>query len=90
MRGKGKTLNDKWMHINQLVKEKRIGVLALQETYLSEPNVENIRKLFGKRLHIHYSAPPLTRATSMQGVTIILNRDVTNIEGIREYEIIPG
>jgi exonuclease III len=87
MRGRGTGNNDKWNNINQMVKECRIAVLAVQEAHLTQQHVDNLHQLFGKRLQIHFSQGPNSNA---QGVAIVLNRELTNIKGIRKWEIIPG
>lgn len=91
MRGRGLPKNSspdsKWNHINQLVKEKRIGVLAIQEAHLTPEYVEDLHRLFGKRLQIHYSQGSNTNA---QGVAIVLNREMTNIHDVQQQDVIPG
>jgi exonuclease III len=87
MRGRGSGENDKWYHINQLLKEQRIAVLAVQETHLTQQHVDNLHRLFGKRLQINFSQGPTTNA---QGVAIVLNRELTNVQGIQQHTIIPG
>lgn len=39
MRGRG---DDKWMHINQTMRQKKIGILCLQETHLSEEHTNTL------------------------------------------------
>jgi exonuclease III len=87
MRGRGSGQNDKWNNINQVMKEHRIAVLAIQEAHLTQQHVDNLHGLFGKRLQIHFSQGANTNA---QGVAIILNRELTNVRGIQQWEIIPG
>jgi hypothetical protein len=50
IRGRGPTGNNKWNHINQIMKEQRLGVLAIQEAHLTQEHVDNLHTLFGKRL----------------------------------------
>ncbi len=42
--------NSKWQDINRIVHEKKISLLTLQETHLSDTHVEDIHKIYGKRL----------------------------------------
>jgi hypothetical protein len=42
MRGRDK---DKWNHINQLMRDNRIGILAVQEAHLDEPRVARLEEL---------------------------------------------
>jgi hypothetical protein len=79
--------DNKWNHINQLVKENRIGVLAIQEAHLTQGYVDDIHRLFGKRLQIHFSQGTNPNA---QGVAIVLNREMTNIHNIKQQDIVPG
>lgn len=80
-------LDNKWSHINQLVKEQRIGILAIQEAHLTQEHVDNLHSIFGKRLQIHFSQGPNANA---QGVAFVLNREQTNIHDIKQHDIIPG
>ncbi|EPQ50506.1 DNase I-like protein, partial [Gloeophyllum trabeum ATCC 11539] len=71
------------------MREQRIGILALQETHLSEEYVHDIHKLYGRRLFVINSADP-QRPTASAGVAFILNREITNTADIEVVELIPG
>lgn len=89
MRGRGSPqTQDKWNHINQILREKSIAILALQETHLSKDHVDRLHTLFGKRLKIHYSIDQ--NEPNSKGVAIVLNKEKTNTLNITENEIIPG
>lgn len=75
--------------MNQLIKEKRIGVLAVQETHLSEEHRTSLELLFAKRKKIYISTDP-TNPTVKGGVVIILNREITNADGAIVNKIVPG
>ena len=60
---------------------------AVQEAHLTQQHVDNLHQLFGKCLQIHFSQGPNFNA---QGVAIVLNQELTNIKGIRKWDIIPG
>lgn len=79
----------KWHHINQLMRDKKIGILVVQESHLNEERKTNIESLFGKRLRVFYTADP-TNPTGKGGVAIVLNRDLTNTENVLVKEIVPG
>jgi exonuclease III len=85
MRGRG---DDKWNHINQIIREKRIGVLATQETHLDDNHVDRLHNLFNKRIKIYYSTDP--HQLNAKGVAIVLNKEITNTEDVEVIEIIPG
>jgi len=87
MRGRGSTGENKWNDINQIMREQRIGVLAVQEAHLTQDHVDNLHTLFGKRLQIHFLQGPNTNA---QGVAIVLNKELTNVKGIDQIDVIPG
>ena len=48
----------KWQHINQLIRDSRIGVLAIQETHMDEDQCKKMESQFGRRLQIIASADP--------------------------------
>jgi exonuclease III len=87
IRGRGPMGDNKWNHINQIMREHRLSVLAVQEAHLTQEHVDGIHTLFGKRLQVHFSQGPNVNA---QGVAIVLNKELTNIKGVEQQIIIPG
>ena len=85
MRGRG---NDKWNHINQIIRDKKIGVLVAQETHLDDNQVDHLHSLFDKRIKIHHTIDP--HRPNAKGVAIILNKEITNTQNVVTTEIIPG
>ncbi|EPQ51943.1 DNase I-like protein, partial [Gloeophyllum trabeum ATCC 11539] len=71
------------------MRDKRIGILAVQETHLDRNYVADIHELYEKRLKVLNSPDP-SRATASAGVAFILNREITNTADITFTEIIPG
>ncbi|KAJ7168416.1 Endonuclease/exonuclease/phosphatase, partial [Mycena crocata] len=88
MRGRFHRGEDKWIHINQIVRDRKIGILALQETHLSPNDVEDIHKVFEKRLQIYATIDPASPQS--KGVAIVINKEISNIIGIKTHELIPG
>ena len=43
---------DKWFHINQLVRDDKIAILALQETHLNQEQTDSINIMFKDTLYI--------------------------------------
>jgi exonuclease III len=80
--------NNKWWYISKLVKEKRIGILAVQETHLNEELLNRLNETFSGNLAIHVSRNP--GDVNARGVAIVLNKAITNTEGIKTYDIVPG
>ena len=79
----------KWLHINHLIREKHIGVLAVQETHMNEDQRREIEDLFNKCLRIFASADstnPMQRA----GIALVLHKAVVDTDHIVQHEIIPG
>ncbi|KAJ7821067.1 Endonuclease/exonuclease/phosphatase [Mycena leptocephala] len=70
------------------MRNKKIGILALQETHLSPKDVDDVHRLFGKRLQVFATIDPASPQS--KGVAIVINKDLSNIIGITEREIIPG
>jgi exonuclease III len=85
MRGRG---TEKWNHINQMMRDSRIGILAVQEAHLDDPRVVQLEELFPKRIKIYHTADPTT--PNARGVALVLNKELTNISGVTTQEIIPG
>ncbi|KAK0217785.1 Endonuclease/exonuclease/phosphatase [Armillaria fumosa] len=83
-----KLQRNKWKQINEILRDDKIGVLALQETHLTDDYVKDIHDIYNKRMHIYHSAD--LQQPNAKGVAIILNREITNIQDVDYYEIIPG
>ncbi|KAF8178318.1 Endonuclease/exonuclease/phosphatase, partial [Mycena galopus ATCC 62051] len=79
----------KWHEINQMMREKRIGILLVQEAHLNEERRQEIEKLFKKSLKIYHSEDP-TKPLSTNGVAIVLNRRLTNVNGVQITEVVKG
>ena len=68
------------------MKEKRIGILALQETHLSDTHVDKIHKLYRQCLRILHS----TLTMNSGGVAFVLNRELINTKDINITTIEQG
>ncbi|KAI0337282.1 DNase I-like protein, partial [Trametopsis cervina] len=77
------------LKINQLVREQKIALLAVQETHLNDDHVNSLHSLFGKRLTILHSASP-ERETSAQGIAFVINNERLDPSTATLLEIIPG
>ncbi|KAK0504204.1 hypothetical protein EDD18DRAFT_1026131, partial [Armillaria luteobubalina] len=78
----------RWMHINQVIREEKIGILAVQEAHLTAERKELIEKIFPK-LRVEISEDP-DSPTARAGVAIVLNRRLTNWSTVKIREVIPG
>jgi hypothetical protein len=76
MRGRFHNGADKWLNINQIMRNKKIGILALQETHLSPKDVDDVHRLFGKRLQVFATIDPASPQS--KGVAIVINKDLSN------------
>jgi hypothetical protein len=85
MRGRG---IEKWHYINQLLRDKKIGILALQEAHLLDCHIAQLHELYPKRLHILHSSD--SNAPNTKGVAIVLNKEITNTSNLSMYNIHPG
>lgn len=94
MRGLGQTdatgANEKWMRINQIMKEQKIVVLAIQEAHLTEEKASQLNDLFSSSI-IVYTSPDERAPTAAKGVAFVLNKKLvaegTQVEVITN---IPG
>ncbi|KAF9472507.1 DNase I-like protein, partial [Pholiota conissans] len=88
MRGRFSRGIDKWMHINQIMRAQKIGVLCLQETHLSPEDTESIHNLFGKRLQVYCSINPAQ--PNAAGIAIVINKDLAKSDTAQATELVPG
>jgi exonuclease III len=78
---------NKWFHVNQMLRDQKIGVLALQETHMTDELCEAIERTF-KRIRILHCSDP--EAPNSKGVAIVLNKDITNASDAKSTPLIPG
>ncbi|KAJ7574605.1 Endonuclease/exonuclease/phosphatase, partial [Mycena floridula] len=79
---------NRWNHINQLMRDKRIGILIVGEAHLNRQRHKRLEDTFGKRLKIWYSKDP-TRDNA-KGLAVVFNKELTNTQDVKIREIIPG
>lgn len=81
--------NNKWNHVNQLICQEKIAILAIQEAHMSEEKRQETEKLFITRMKIYASANPES-STSKRGVAFVVNKQLVDIRNIMSREIIAG
>ena len=79
---------NKWNHINQIIRDEKIGILAVGEAHLNNIRCNNIEQMFGKRLKIIFSCLP--NNPNAAGIAFVLNKNITETQNIKTHEIIPG
>lgn len=80
---------DKWMYINQVVRDQNLAVLAIQEAHLSEERLESLNALFAVSLKI-YCSPDPENSTGARGVAYVINRRKLAGRECTVREVIPG
>lgn len=89
IRGRGSTVsaNDKWTNMNQIIREGKIGITAIQEAHLNQDILDTINTLFSKRMEVFNSQGDNENA---QGVAFVINKEIINTANITTNELIPG
>ncbi|KAI1789415.1 Endonuclease/exonuclease/phosphatase, partial [Ganoderma leucocontextum] len=80
---------EKWRRLNQIVRDRKIAILAIQETHMTCDRATELNNLFGATMTIYCSADP-QNPTGARGVAIALNKRLTTDEGVEIMEVIPG
>ena len=88
MRGRFHNGIDKWLHINQLVRDEKIAIMALQETHLNQEQTDSINNMFQDTLHVVASADPEMHTS--KGVALVINKRLLGVKDIDQYELLPG
>lgn len=65
----------KWCELCQLMREKKINILAVQETHIDARKREEIEELFQRQMRILTSSDP--EYPNVMGVAFILNKQTT-------------
>lgn len=71
--------NNKWLHINQLIRDNRIGMLIVQEAHLDEERRDKLNEHFAQRLQISITSDPES-PTAKGGVAIVLNKEMVDTQ----------
>ncbi|KAJ7599536.1 Endonuclease/exonuclease/phosphatase, partial [Mycena floridula] len=81
----------KMRSVKEIMNKEKIAALALLETRLTDAQIAEIEQSpYGQGLEIYSTALTGDAATSSCGVAMVFNRNLTNVEGIECYEVIPG
>ncbi|KAF9522432.1 hypothetical protein CPB83DRAFT_746262, partial [Crepidotus variabilis] len=79
--------DNKWNHLNQLIREQKIGILVVGEAHLDVERRDRIETLFNKRMRVIFTKKPDT--PNAAGVAIIFNKELTNVKNLTTHEVIP-
>lgn len=87
--GNSGAAGDKWLRVNQVLRDKRIAVLALQETHLTNERLENMNELF-KASMVILNSPDPENPSGARGVAFAVNTRIVATEDLKMLEIVPG
>ncbi|KAJ7924256.1 Endonuclease/exonuclease/phosphatase, partial [Mycena leptocephala] len=75
-------------HVNQLLKDNKVGVLVVGEGHINAARQSNIQNLFGRRLELIFSEDPIS--PNAKGLAFVVNKDLLNTDNMQTWEIVPG
>jgi exonuclease III len=79
----------KWHAIHSMMREQKLGILIITETHMLSAQALEIEESFmSKHLKLFNYKYPDNPAT--KGVAIVLNREITNTEGVKIHYLIPS
>jgi len=88
MKGRYHDGEDKWIQIRDMIRTEKIGILALQETHLTEREEDELNIKFENDWKIISSIDP--NHTNAAGVAFVLNKKLANTEGIIKQNMAAG
>ncbi|EIW54200.1 DNase I-like protein, partial [Trametes versicolor FP-101664 SS1] len=77
------------MLVNQLVRDRKIAILALQESHLDDGRTESLNRIFGRHMSILHSPDP-ANSTGARGVAIVINKRILKDCAPTVRQIVPG
>ncbi|KAK6974475.1 Endonuclease/exonuclease/phosphatase, partial [Favolaschia claudopus] len=80
--------DNRWNEINRMLFDEKVGILAVGETHLTDEQIEEIEKIYERRIRIFNSIDIET--PNKGGIAVVLNRELTNIDGVTVHRLIPG
>jgi exonuclease III len=92
-RGQSKTLGNgrtnKWKAVAHTMKSQRIGILALQETHLTDQDIEEVKQTHRKWALV-FNLTDRERPGRSAGVAFVINKGLVLIKDVKYKELIPG
>jgi ribonuclease HI/exonuclease III len=88
LRAESENTEHKWFHVNQIMKLKKISILAVQETHLTDARRAELETVFPK-LKIYMSAHP-DHPTRRGGIAIVINKTLIREELSSETTVVRG
>ncbi|KAH9850694.1 Endonuclease/exonuclease/phosphatase, partial [Lenzites betulinus] len=82
-------VSDKWYTISQIMREKKLALLGVQEAHLSQDRIRAVEELFGERLTLIPSSDPL-REASAGGVAFVINKKSFAAPPVKHVVLVPG
>ncbi|KAI0653752.1 Endonuclease/exonuclease/phosphatase, partial [Cubamyces menziesii] len=82
-------VSEKWLRVNQMMREKRIAILAVQEAHLSDERIKVLNDIFGKYMVVVHSADP-ENGTGAKGVAFVISKRIIKKPEFKTREVIPG
>ncbi|KAI0721264.1 Endonuclease/exonuclease/phosphatase, partial [Cerioporus squamosus] len=79
----------KWLLINQLLRQQRTGILALQETHISHEQAAELNVLYDGLMRVFVSPDP-ENPSAARGVAFAINLRVCKDDAVRIRELVPG
>ena len=89
MNGRGSCLQDKWGLIGNILKRRKIAVLALQETHPNGDLRETVEKHFRNSLYVAHLADP-DKPGARGGVSVVINKSIIDMKKIDCKQVIEG
>ncbi|KAH8074947.1 Endonuclease/exonuclease/phosphatase, partial [Cristinia sonorae] len=80
---------NKWNHLNQVLRDDKIAILAVQESHMTPERVVNVEERFSSRMRIFMSAHP-EAPTAKGGVALVLNKQLIDAAQASAQEVVPG
>ncbi|KAJ8502105.1 hypothetical protein ONZ51_g163 [Trametes cubensis] len=82
-------VSEKWLRVNQIIREKKIAILAVQEAHLNQDRVTTLNDVFGRNMVVVHSADP-ANGTGARGVAFVVNKRVIKKPDFTVRDLIPG
>ncbi|KAI0697480.1 Endonuclease/exonuclease/phosphatase, partial [Cerioporus squamosus] len=81
---RGAGLPEKWLRVNQVIRDRKIAILALQETHLEESDVMEVNELFKATMMVVASPDPMN-ARGARGVAFAINKRLVDVESVTSW-----
>ncbi|TFK83513.1 DNase I-like protein [Polyporus arcularius HHB13444] len=86
---RGGNVSEKWWRMNQMIRDEKIAVLAVQEAHLTQDRADTLNELFGATMKV-WACADEEHPTGARGIAFVANRRLVAVDDACIKVLRPG